>query len=364
VMKPLYATYEQVMQEHKGRTFAEIKHDGYRIQIHKSDSGLKMFTGDGKEYNYQCYPEIVAAAERLPVCILEAELVGEGKNHKEVFDKVKKRFRRGGVSQKSIDKYLESGVIDEMPLHLKVFDTLRFEKKGLLYTPLEERRGYTERFDSKGISPADLAIVTSAADLSDLVDWTIKSGHEGRVCKNPTSFYDPGSANTNWVKFKRSEPLDLVVVGIYKNAEYATDLPFSSVLCAAYNDQTQRYETIGKIGVTRNGIAREINEEIAHRIRSERPSNVAFSEKLDRDAFAKYVPTAYVDPEQSVVLEVKAMNLNFADNWHTCGAKDGKAFSMRIGFANQIRYDKAPNMSTKTRAIRSLYQIQEGMKNE
>ncbi|MBU0461061.1 MAG: hypothetical protein KJ574_00585 [Nanoarchaeota archaeon] len=359
VMKPSYADFDEVMRAHGGKTFADIKYDGYRIQIHKNNRRFWMFTGDGNEYNYRCYPEIVEIVEKLPTCIIEAELIGEGNNHKQVFDKVKRRFRRPGIKQKTIDAYLESGIINDIPLSLRVFDTLRFEKKGLLYVPLEERRKYTERFDGKGMQPTETQLVTGTEELEALIEQTFKAKQEGRVCKNPASLYHPGqTTGIDWIKFKRSEPLDLVIVGFYTNENYANGLPFTSVLCATYNDEKGVYETIGKIGVTRAGLANEIHREVATKICPTRPRNVAFSEKLERQSFAKYVPQSYIYPEQSIVLEVKAMNLNLANNWQTCGYENGKAFSMRIGFAQQVRYDKSPKMATKTCAVRKLYELQ------
>ncbi|MBW2972522.1 hypothetical protein KY359_05795, partial [Candidatus Woesearchaeota archaeon] len=288
-------------------------------------------------------------------------LVGEGANHKQVFDNVKSRFRRSGLKQDSVDKYLQSGIIGNTPLSLRIFDMLRFERKGLLHLPFDERTSYVESLDEPGIVPVDNELVHDAAELELVVESAFSDGHEGMVCKNPDSPYRPGSVTTtDWVKFKRSETLDLVVVGFYKSEEHSLDLPFTSVLVAAYNDATQTYETLGKVGVTRDGIAKEIDGKVRGRTRSQRPGKVAFSEKLDREAYAKFVPDSYIEPEQSVVLEVKAMNLYLSDNWQTCGLDNGKAFSMRIGWANQLRHDKDPHQATRTSAIAKLYQLQEG----
>ncbi|MFC1754536.1 hypothetical protein ACFL96_14265 [Thermoproteota archaeon] len=360
VMKPTYATPDEVLNDHGGNTYADVKHDGYRIQIHKTAKKRWMFTANGKEYNYQCYPDIEAVVEKLPTGIFEAELVGDGEHHKKVFDKVKKRFRRSGINQKSIDKYLQSGIVDEVPLSLMLFDVLKFERKGLLYTPFSERKLYREKIDESGITLPETRLVESPSELGSIVDGVLDNQGEGIVCKGPSTLYKPGSTTTtDWVKFKRAEPLDLVIVGFYLNEEYANGLPFTSVLCATYNNETDRYETIGKVGVTRNAIANEIGPLVAGKMTNERPSNVAFSEKLDQQSFAKFVPDTYIQPEESVVLEVKAMNLNYANNWHTCGLDDGKAFSMRIGFAEELRYDKNPDMATKTSAVRKLYEVQE-----
>lgn len=359
-MQPSYATVDELMEAHDGRTWAEIKNDGYRLQVHRGKHLLKMFTRNGNELNYQCYPDLVEIAQSLPTCIIDAEMVTEGSSHKEVFDRVQRRFRKPGIKQETVDRYLASGIVDDIPLHLNVFDTLRFERKGLLELPFNERMSYTETLDVPGILPVEGEMVWGAGDLESLINDVTKRGEEGLVCKNPDSHYLPGSDRIDWVKFKRSETLDLVIVGFYQNGNYVKELPFTSVLVAAYNDGTAGYETMGKIGVTRKDLALDIYGQVREYMREQRSANVAFSEKLDRPSYAMHVPDFYIDPEQSVVLEVKAMNLNFNRNWQTCGRKGDKAFSMRIGYATQLRPDKGPRQATTTKIISKLYQIQEG----
>lgn len=360
-MQPSYATVDELMDAHDGRTWAEIKHDGYRIQVHRGRRLLKMFTRNGNELNYQCYPDLVEIASRLPTCIIDAEMVAEGNSHKDVFDRVKRRFRKQGIKQETIDKYLASGIVDDIPLHLSIFDTLRFERKGLLHLPFDERMSYTEAFGAPDILPVDGEMVWGSEDLESLISDVTGRGEEGLVCKNPDSPYLPGSDRIDWVKFKRSETLDLVIVGFYQNGNYVRELPFTSVLVAAYNEDAAVYETMGKIGVTRDALALDIHDQVRECTTEARPDKVVFSEKLDRPSYSMHVPDFYIDPEQSVVLEVKAMNLNFNRNWQTCGRKGDRAFSMRIGYASQLRPDKTPRQSTTTDIVRKLYEIQEGI---
>jgi ATP-dependent DNA ligase len=358
-MQPSYAAFDETIEAHGGKTFADIKYDGYRVQVHKSSRTTKIFTRNGEQLNYACYPDIMGIVDHLPTCIIDAELVGEGTTHNEVFSNVRKRFRRQGIKEETIMKYLESRITEEVPLSLRVFDTLKFERSSLINRPLEERRSYTECFDAKGLAPSETQVITSVEALEALVEETFRKKEEGRVCKDFSSLYLPGKQTIDWVKFKRSEQLDLVVVGFYKSEDYCTDLPFTSVLVAAYNDKTDTYETMGKIGATRDGMAHEIYKEVKAHITQDPPANLALSEKLEKPSHSRFLPQAYIDPESSVVLEVNVMNINYSRNWQTCGLKDGKAFSMRIGYASQLRYDKDPAQSTKTSAIKKLYKLQE-----
>jgi ATP-dependent DNA ligase len=357
-MQPTYADYDEVMRAHNGRTLVGIKHDGYRVQVHKGNKRLWIFTRNGNELNYDCYPDIVSFAERLPVCIIDAEMVGEGRNHKAVYDCVKSRFRRPGIRQDTVDEYLESGMVERSPLSLRVFDTLRFRRRTLLGRCLEEREEYTMCFDLPGIVPVEQKVAQTSAELESLVEGSFSECEEGVVCRDPCSVYRPGSSSIDWVKFKRSETLDLVVVGFYTSSRVG--LPFTSVLCATYDSKSGRYQTLGKVAVARKGISEEIFENTRGNMSRHASVDVCFSGKLERGAYSHHVPDAYIDPELSVVLEVKTMNIYRSENWQTCGLENGKAFSMRIGYANQLRLDKRPRQCTTTDAVWKLYALQEG----
>ena len=63
----------------KGRRAArcglhEIKHDGYRLQIHLRDGRVRLFTRSGADWSNR-YPWIIADASRLPVsqAVMDAE---------------------------------------------------------------------------------------------------------------------------------------------------------------------------------------------------------------------------------------------------------------------------------------------------
>ncbi|MFC1722839.1 hypothetical protein ACFL0V_01740 [Nanoarchaeota archaeon] len=357
-MQPTYASHEEVMEAHGGRTQADVKYDGYRVQVHKGSRGVKIFTRNRNELNYACYPDLMKIVEGLPNGIIEAELVGEGGTHKQVFDNVKRRFRRPGIKPESVQKYLSSGIVSDVPLALRVFDVVKYGRREVGRLPLSERRKIVEGIEGPGIQPAETQLIRGLDELVAVIDDSFSGMQEGRVCKNPDSQYIPGRKGIDWVKFKRSETLDLVVVGFYKMDPHIDD-PYTSVLCTTYNDETGMYETIGKIGVIRDGMAYDIHELVGENRTPFWPDNIDTSNmKKRRDS---HVPNWWIKPEESLVLEVKAMNINYNRNWQSCGLKGGKAYSMRIAYATQIRHDKGPLEATKTSDVEMLYRIQEGM---
>jgi ATP-dependent DNA ligase len=358
--KPGYATPEEMMAAHGGVTSAEKKYDGYRLQVHKSKDGrFWIFTSSGNSIELQCFPELVVIAKRLPQCIIEAELVADGKSHKEVFDKVKHRFRKSGLSGSALQKYMDSGIISKSPVSIRVFDTLMFEDKKLISEPQQVRRYYTERFDSIRIQPSQMNCISSVEALVSLISETVKNREEGLVCKNPHGLYTPGGRTLDWVKFKRFETLDLVVVGFYPENDHG--LPFGSVLCAVYDDDIKKYTTIGKISVIRNKLANEIYPYVQGRM----TRNVPGGELFISPKSSKFLPELFINPEDSVVLEVRAMNIEHNDsNWQSCGlalSPDRKSFSLRIAYAMQIRLDKKPRQATSTEQIKKLFELQEAV---
>ena len=57
----------------------EIKHDGYRLQIHIRDNRVRLFTRNGNDWTDR-YPWIVEDAARLPVrrAVMDAECCCDG----------------------------------------------------------------------------------------------------------------------------------------------------------------------------------------------------------------------------------------------------------------------------------------------
>lgn len=355
-MQPVVGTTQEVIQAH-GTTFADVKYDGYRVQVHRN-SKVKLFTRSGQELNYACYPDIVSLVKHMPEGIFDAEMVGEGNSSKETFHHVQQRFRKPDMGVESVERYIASGIIQEVPLSLRLFDVLQFEKKNAIPLALSERRTLVERISEKGIEPAETQQVGSVEELENVLAATFMQGKEGRVCKDPASVYRSGKHGLDWIKLKRSEPLDLVVVGTYETKLCENGLPFTAVLGATYNDRTGLYEPLSKVVVTKKGFADELNKAIRPYLSKERPGSVVFSERLGQKSYASKVPTQFIDPEKSVVLEVSALNINFVDTWHSCGREGNKAYSLRMAAPVQVRYDKTPKQATSTSSIAKLYKLQ------
>jgi bifunctional non-homologous end joining protein LigD len=100
----------------------EIKHDGYRLQVHVRDGRVRLFTRTGVDWSDR-YPWIVEDAARLPVkrAIMDAECCCAGKD---------------GVTDFNV---LHSRVNDHNAFAY-AFDLLSVEDKDIRLLPLVERR--------------------------------------------------------------------------------------------------------------------------------------------------------------------------------------------------------------------------------
>jgi ATP-dependent DNA ligase I len=187
-----------------GSAVLEYKLDGARVQIHKGQKGVRVFSRTGRDVTASL-PEIVAAIEALPAgtAILDGEVLAltrEGRARP--FQDTMRRFgRKLEVQQRTA----------ELPLSLFVFDCLHADGEDLIDKP------FAERLDRLGeIVPPSFRVPQLATGDRDaaraFLDGALALGHEGVMAKAPASLYEAGSRGAAWLKIKVAHTLDLVVL--------------------------------------------------------------------------------------------------------------------------------------------------------
>jgi len=338
--------YKQILLTHGGSTFAEIKEDGYRAQIHKKGEVIKAYTRSQNEIILPLYPELYTSLSNLPDCILDAELIGDFKIGHEGFKSVKSRFRHK-ASEEKISNYLNSGLVEKFPLALRVFDTLYWENTPLVDSPLSERRNYTENILEKKIIPSTKKTIYDSRELHNWFSELVNSNYEGLVCKNPNAPYRVGGRTEDWIKVKRSETLDLSVLGVYFEGD-----TLSQILCGNYNPLIDKFETLAKVNAKREGMNSDLLPLLEGNLQKEIPSNIL----INPSAFKlNKLPELFINPIKAPVVEVSAMNFNKSKNWHSCGLEDGLSYSLRIGWLKNIREDKDYRGVATTSQVIDLY---------
>jgi DNA ligase 1 len=330
--------YTDIIRNHGDLTLAEIKSDGYRIQVHKS-SDIQLFTRNLNPLDPRLFPELEPLLTELPPGIYDGELVGieDGING---FNSVKRRIT-AELNPENVDNY---------PLEVRFFDVMYLEDKPLVDFPLYKRRDILECCTGN-ISQQE-AIEDSEELAAKFIDVT-NAGLEGLVCKNPESAYLIGRKTKDWVKLKGLINLDLAVLGVYQGQGKASRLPFAGLLLGTRNNG--QYETITKVGISNKDTIQKIYETIGDHLVESIPGNLVLSDRINLKTYRRKVPFRYISPEDSVVIEVDALNVTRSKNWHSCGLEDSFAYSLRIPSVKRIREDKTVLDCTTTQQVSELY---------
>jgi len=175
----------------------EWKLDGIRIQIHRRDEVVRIFTRNLNDITH-ALPGIVEAVLALPVrqAVLDGEALWMGEDGPAAFQDT--------VSQIDGDA-LPEGIVTFL------FDLLHADGDDLLDTPLRERAARLE-----AIAPALRipGVLTSDPGEGRLVfAESLRAGHEGVVVKDAASTYAAGRRGKAWLKVKPVRTYDLVVLG-------------------------------------------------------------------------------------------------------------------------------------------------------
>ena len=158
----------------------ELKHDGYRLQIHVRDGRVRLFTMNGADWTKR-YPRIVEEAARLrEPLIIDAEVVCLSDKGVADFDILHSRIADEKAVALAFDLLLSGDDIRRQPL---------IERKNALRWVLRKAREgvqYVEDNDGDG---------------QKMFDAICKLGLEGIVSKRLNSVYRSGPSKT-WLKVK------------------------------------------------------------------------------------------------------------------------------------------------------------------
>jgi DNA ligase-1 len=193
--------------EATGPASVEWKLDGARVQVHRSDSDVRIFTRNLNDVTARL-PEVVELVLGLPVSevVLDGEAIGiaaDDRPHR--FQDTMSRF---GTAEPPDGR---DGVAGARTLRAYFFDCLRADGVDLLDEPLSARRAVLTRVAPGCVVPSLVTEDAAAADAF-LVE-ALAAGHEGVMVKALSSTYEAGRRGAAWRKVKPVRTLDLVVLG-------------------------------------------------------------------------------------------------------------------------------------------------------
>ena len=179
------------------RSSVEWKLDGIRIQIHRREQDVRIYTRNLNDIT-ATLPGIVEAALSLPVrqAVLDGEALWMRDGAPAAFQDT--------VSQIDSDAPPE-GIVTF------VFDLLHVDGEDLLDAPLTERARRLASIASSLVIPG---VLTADPDEGERVlEASLSAGHEGVVVKDAASPYAAGRRGGAWRKVKPVRTYDLVVLG-------------------------------------------------------------------------------------------------------------------------------------------------------
>ncbi len=345
-------TLQNMIYEAEGSLAGEIKEDGFRDQSHTDESNIRLFTR-GSEFEASCFPEVVDALKSLNLrqTILDGELRGAQSKYAG-FKSVQLRARyKGRIKEAGIQEYLETKP-SEHPLQYVVFDILMKDGVSLLDQRNDVRRRILEELigDNKTIIPVERTIVKTPQEIIALYQKKIlKEKFEGLVLKQPNGLYLPGDKK-HWVKLKKFETLDLVIIGLSQDEKKKAQ--YGQVLVASYNNEKDTYQSLGFLNLVRE------NPATGNSFAEDVPLLVnVVSSVPDKVEVGNKTPDVYVAP--AVVLEVRVMNIDVGYGKDYACSIDGKAkYSLRIAYVKSIREDKRADQINTTEFVANMHKKQ------
>ena len=315
---------------------AEYKLDGERVQIHKKNDTIILFSRSLENIT-QYYPDIVDNIGKLLKTdngVFEAEIVPINENTGEFlpFQELMHRRRKHKLDE----------AVSQYPITVNFFDVLYYDKN-----------------DFAKLVP--MLLVKNENEVEDFLENSINAGCEGLMLKTLDSAYRAGTRGSNWLKLKREyrnelgDSLDLVVIGAYFGKGRRTGL-YGTLLLASYNPEEDNFPSICKVGT---GFTDESLDQLYQML-----SNKVTIKKNSR-VVSEMEADVWFDPE--LVLEIVASEITLSPI-HKTGLnliRKGSGFALRFPkFTGKIRYEKAVEDSSTGEEVLTLYNRQTKINQE
>jgi DNA ligase-1 len=308
-----------------GEAAFEWKMDGARIQVHKVDDQVRIFTRSLNEVT-GAVPEIVEAVRTFgaQTLVLDGEAIAfDAAQRPHPFQITMRRFGR---------KLNVESSRAELPIRAFFFDCLHFAGRSIADLPLRERfQALAEAVPAALRVPRLVTSVESEA--SAFYDAAIKAGHEGLMAKSLDAPYEAGNRGASWFKIKRAHTLDLIVLAAEWGHGRRTG-KLSNLHLGARDPATDEYVMLGKTfkGLTDAMLEWQTKELLAR--------------ETHRDQW-----TVYVRPE--LVVEIAFSDLQASVRYPA-------GLALRLARVKRYRDDKRAEEADTMESVRGIYAAQSG----
>jgi len=348
---------EEIINYYNKPLICEYKYDGIRLQMHKFDNKVQLFSRNLVDITY-AFPELVKAAIESTIrtpdtttihnqvdFILDGELIALKNDRPLHFQELQKRLRRKNVTD---------DITTEIPIYYIVYDIMYFKDNQVLKKSLLDRKNILSTISfKKPIINSSYKILDSIEQIIAIFNESKDIGHEGLVVKDPLSQYHPGKRGRYWMKLKKElDTIDAVIViaeyGHGKRAGVLSDYTFAVIDDDDYKNlnnnnnnnylENSRLKTIGK---AYSGLTDKEIDEMTERLRE-----IIIEDNGNR---------ILVKPE--IVLEVAFDTIQKSDR-HNSG------FALRFPRIKNIRTDKSLKDIDTLEKVRQIYKNQVYVKHK
>jgi DNA ligase-1 len=301
----------------------EWKMDGARIQLHKRDAEVRVFSRNQNEVT-SAVPEVVELAQELPAreLILDGEVLAfTAAERPQPFQVTMRRFGR---------KLDVAGARAELPLRAFFFDCLHLEGESFADRPTRERVAALERAVPAALRMPRL-VTDSAEAARAFYESALAAGHEGVMAKSLDAAYEAGNRGAGWLKIKRAHTLDLVVLAAEWGHGRRTGV-LSNLHLGARDPASGEWVMLGKTfkGLTDEMLAWQTRELLAR--------------ETSRDRGA-----VYVRPE--LVVEIAFSDLQDSPRY------PGR-LALRLARVKRYRDDKRADEADTMESVRRIFEAQ------
>jgi ATP-dependent DNA ligase I len=187
-----------------GEASLEYKLDGARIQVHKVEDEVRVFSRSLRDVTI-AVPEVVNIVRALPAreLILDGEVIAltpGGAPHP--FQITMRRFGR----KLDVDRLRQ-----ELPVTPFFFDALFLDGDPLIDEPLA-RRAAVLADHVPAANRVPRVVTASPAEAEAFAKGAVDAGHEGVMAKAIDGTYAAGRRGSAWLKVKQAHTLDLVIL--------------------------------------------------------------------------------------------------------------------------------------------------------
>lgn len=337
---------EEIINYYKKPLICEYKYDGIRLQMHKFDDKVRLFSRNLVDITY-AFPELVKAAIESTIrtpdttinnqvdFILDGELIAFKNDRPLHFQELQKRLRRKNVTD---------DITTEIPIYYIVYDIMYFKDNQVLKKSLLDRKNILSTISfKKPIINSSYKILDSIEQVIAIFNESKDIGHEGLVVKDPLSQYHPGKRGRYWMKLKKElDTIDAVIViaeyGHGKRAGVLSDYTFAVIDEDNNNNNNNNYlknSRLKTIGKAYSGLTDKEIEEMTERLRE-----IIVEDNGNR---------ILVKPE--IVLEVAFDTIQKS-------VRHNSGFALRFPRIKNIRIDKSLKDIDTLEKVRQIYKNQ------